>query len=136
MSTTNLLQTIQQLSKQTMEAGDPSDWCLGVVETESPLSIRIEQKDVITEEFLELTDAVRDYNVDITVNHTTENRSGGGGYAEFASHNHDYVGRKRITVHNALHVGETVILLRQHGGQGFVVLSRNHDHTNISGQWG
>jgi len=74
--------------------------------------------------------------VDITVNHTTENRSGGGGYAEFASHNHDYVGRKRITVHNALHVGETVILLRQHGGQGFVVLSRNHDHTNISGQWG
>ena len=58
--------------------------------------------------------------VDITVSHTTENRAGGGGYALFESHNHDYTGRKKITVHNGLHVGETVIMLRQAGGQGFV----------------
>ncbi|MBE6074189.1 MAG: DUF2577 domain-containing protein [Selenomonas ruminantium] len=136
MSGANLLQTLQRMTKQTTAAGDPADWCLGEVIGVDPLTIRVEQKDVVPEEFLELTDAVRDYNVDIEVSHTTENRAGGGGYAEFAGHNHDYKGRKRITVYNGLHVGETVILLRQAGGQSFLVVSRNRDHTDLSGQWG
>ncbi len=136
MSDMSLYQVIQRIIQQTNNAGDPSDWCLGEVVGVNPLIISIEQKDVVTEEFLELTDAVRDYNVDIEVRHTTENKSGGGGDAEFASHNHEYLGRKRITVYNSLHVGETVILLRQAGGQNFLVVSRNRDHTNLSGQWG
>ena len=131
-----LLQTIQRLIKQTQGSSDLSDWSLGEVIGIDPLTIRIEGKDEVTEAFLELTDAVRDYDVDITVSHTTENRAGGSGYPEFASHNHAYKGRKRITVHNSLQVGETVILLRQAGGQGFVVLSRNRNHTNLTGQWG
>ena len=136
MSTARLYQTLQAIAKQTGEAGDPADWCLGEVIGTSPLTIKVEQKDIVTEEFLELTDAVRDYNVDIEVNHITENRGGGSGYPAFESHNHAYVGRKRITVYNGLHVGETVILLRQAGGQSFLVVSRNRDHTNLSGQWG
>ena len=136
MSSARLLQALKRVAKETGESSDPSDWCLGEVIGVGPLTIRIEGKDEVTEEFLELTDAVRDYDVDITVSHTTENRAGGGGLALFESHNHDYKGRKRITVHNGLHVGETVILLRQAGGQGFVVLSRNRNHMNLTGQWG
>lgn len=136
MSDMSLYQIIQRIIQQTNNAGDPSDWCLGEVIGVNPLTIRLEQKDIITEEFLELTDAVRDYNVDIEVKHTTENRAGGAGDPAFESHNHDYLGRKRITVYNSLHVGETVILLRQAGGQSFLVVSRNRDHTNLSGQWG
>ena len=60
----------------------------------------------------------------------------GGGDSAFASHNHQYTGRKRITVHNRLNVGEAVILVRQAGGQEFIVLSRVNKHTNLSGQWG
>ncbi len=131
-----LVQTLQQLAAQTEQARKPCDYCLGVVESVSPLTIRIDQKDIVSEEFLILTDLVRDYSVDITVSHTTENRSGGGGYAEFASHNHDYTGRKKIIVHNGLSVGESVILVQQAGGQEFIVLSRLYDHTNVSGQWG
>lgn len=137
MNGENLLTAIQTIAKRAVDASNPADYCIGVVESVSPLSIRIEsQEESLSEEFLILTDLVRDYNVDITVNHTTENRSGGSGYAEFASHNHDYVGRKRITVHNGLSVGESVILVRQAGGQEFVVLSRVNDHSNLSGQWG
>lgn len=136
MSSARLLQALKRVAKETGESSDPSDWCLGEVISVAPLTIRIEGKDEVSEEFLELTDAVRDYDVDITVSHTTENRAGGGGLALFESHNHDYKGRKRITVHNALHVGETVIMLRQAGGQGFVVLSRNRNHMNLTGQWG
>lgn len=131
-----LVQTLQQLAAQTEQAMKPCDYCLGVVESVAPLSIRIDQKDIVSEEFLILTDLVRDYQVDITVSHTTEDRSGGGGYAEFASHNHDYTGRKKIIVHNGLSVGESVILVQQAGGQEFIVLSRLYDHTNVTGQWG
>lgn len=131
-----LVSTLQKLVAQTNNAMKPSDYCLGVVETVSPLSIRIDQKDILTEDFLILTDLVRDFTVDITVSHTTENRAGGGGYAEFASHNHDYTGRKKIIVHNGLSVGESVILIQQAGGQEFIVLSRLYDHSNVTGQWG
>lgn len=108
-----LVSTLQKLVAQTNSAMKPSDYCLGVVETVAPLSIRIDQKDILTEDFLILTDLVRDFSVDITVSHTTENRAGGGGYAEFASHNHDYTGRKKIIVHNGLSVGESVILIQR-----------------------
>lgn len=133
---TGLLQTLQVLIDQSMQAGKLSDYILGVVETTEPLAIRIEQKETVTEEFLVLADAVRDYDVDIEVLHTTENRGGGSGDPAFASHNHDYVGRKKIRVYNGLHIGEQVILLRQAGGQEFVVLSRVFNHTNLTGQWG
>lgn len=131
-----LVSTLQKLVAQTNNAMKPTDYCLGVVETVAPLSIRIDQKDILTEEFLILTDLVRDFSVDITVSHTTENQAGGGGYAEFASHNHDYTGRKKIIVHNGLSVGESVILIQQAGGQEFIVLSRLYDHSNVTGQWG
>lgn len=131
-----LVSTLQKLVAQTNNAMKPTDYCLGVVETVAPLSIRIDQKDILTEEFLILTDLVRDFSVDITVSHTTENRAGGAGDAEFASHNHDYTGRKKIIVHNGLSVGESVILIQQAGGQEFIVLSRLYDHSNVTGQWG
>ncbi len=131
----NLLPAIQQAVKQSVEAARPSDYILGTVETVSPLSIRLNSRDLVTEDFLILTDAVRDYNVDITVSHQTENRAGGSGDPSFASHNHDYKGRKRITVHNGLAVGEIVVMLRQGGGQQYCVLSRVHDHANVTGQW-
>ncbi len=131
-----LMSALQKLAYNTYQAGKPADYILGVVETVNPLVIRLDAKETITEEFLVLTDAVRDYDVDITVNHTTENAAGGSGYAEYASHNHGYKGRKRITVHNGLTPGESVVMLRQLGGQEYLVISRIFNHISLSGQWG
>ena len=148
MSGALLTQAIQEVINKSIKNAMLSDYRIGVVETVNPLSIRLDQKETLTEEFLILTDLVRDYdvditvnhttenNVDITVNHTTENKSGGSGDAQFESHNHAYSGRKRITVHNSLAVGESVILIQQSGGQEFLVLSRSQNHANLSGQWG
>ena len=136
MNGENLLGLIQQSAKKVVEASNLTDYCIGMVESTAPLVIRTEQQETLTEDFLILTDLVRDYDVDITVNHTTQNRSGGGGDSAFASHNHQYTGRKRITVHNGLSAGEAVILVRQAGGQEFIVLSRVNNHINLSGQWG
>lgn len=131
-----LYEAIQQAIAQGVGAMKISDYILGTVETENPVSVRVSQRDLITEKYLIFTDATRDYDVDIEVNHTTENRSGGSGDAEFASHNHDYKGRKKIRVYNGLHVGEVVILIRQQGAQQYCVLSRISNHLNLSGQWG
>lgn len=133
----DLRNTIQNIAKGVIVSGNLCNYMIGVVESISPLKIKLEQQEeALTEEFLILTDAVRDYHVDISVNHTTENMGGGSGYAEFASHNHKYVGKKKITVHNALAVGESVLLVQQQGGQEFIVLSRIKDHAKVEGQWG
>lgn len=136
MSGQALAEVMKQLAGQAEDAGRPSDYILGTVEASDPLAIRVSQKDLITAEYLITTDAVRDYDVDIEVNHVTENRAGGGGYAEYASHNHDYKGRKRIRVYNGLKPGEIVAMIRQRGGQQYLVVSRIHNHQGLSGQWG
>ena len=56
--------------------------------------------------------------------HETEETSGGAGDASFAPHKHRYQGRKKWKVHNALQMGEKVILLRCDGGQQYIVLGR------------
>ena len=81
----------------------------------------------MSEAQLILTDAVRDYTVEMTTMpefHETEEISGGAGDAAFASHKHRYQGRKKWKVHNALQMGEKVILLRCDGGQQYIVLGR------------
>lgn len=136
MSGTQLCQTMQQLIMQSVNAAKLTDYILGTVESAVPLTIRISQKEVITEPYLVLTDAVRDYDVDIGVSHITENAAGGFGDAQYESHSHKYVGRKKIRVYNGLQKGESVILLRQSGAQEYCVLSRIFNHANLSGQWG
>ncbi|MDY2738954.1 MAG: DUF2577 domain-containing protein [Acidaminococcus sp.] len=136
MSDINLYQAFQSAMAQNVNDMKLSDCILGVVESASPLVIRIDQRTLIKSDYLILTDLVRDFSVDITVSHTTENRAGGSGDPAFASHNHDYKGRKKIIVHNGLAVGEKVVMIRQAGGQQYIVLSRIKDHQNVFGQWG
>ena len=130
-----LFQVLHRICKQAMQQSVPSDYIYGKVTNIQPLEVTLESREVIPEEFLTLTDAVRDYEVDISVSHLTENRSGGGGYSEFASHNHAYSGRKQITVHNALSIGEEVVLLQQQGGQDFLILNRRFNSRKLTGQW-
>lgn len=134
-----LAQIIKSLAAGQMQANRPMNICYGTVLTEEPnLSIQIEQKRVLTKEFLVLTRHVTDHNVDMTVDHmtedtdtpNTENKSGGQGDAAFMSHNHamphkhPYKGRKTFLVHEKLLAGEKVVLASMQGGQEFIVLDR------------
>ncbi|MBM6986264.1 MAG: DUF2577 domain-containing protein [Acidaminococcaceae bacterium] len=130
-----LYQAMQEVIGQNVDSMRLGDFVVGTVETASPLSIRVTQKDLITEEFLQLTDLVRDFDVDIEVDHNTEDASGGSGDSAYAPHHHGYKGRKKITVYNGLHVGEVVLMGRAAGGQTYYVISRLANHTDLSGQW-
>lgn len=128
-----LVRLVKQAAVEAVRADAPMAICYGAVVSAAPLKIQVDQKKTLGEAQLILTDSVRDYNVELSTieglgtgegPHYTEDEGGGSGYAEFAAHRHRYQGRKKWRVHNALKVGEQVILLRCDGGQEYVVLGR------------
>lgn len=119
-----LANAIKQLALNAVLANKPTSVKIGEVTSESPLEITIDQKIRLSKSFLVLSRNVTDYEVEMTVNHQVEKMSGGGGDPSFTSHIHQYKGRKPFTVHNALKVGEKVIMIGVQGGQTYVVLDR------------
>lgn len=120
----DIVKSIKKTSKETTAAMDPMQVLFGEVTSVSPLKILIEQRLEPDEEFFILTRAVRDYEVEMTVDHVTEETSGGGGEAAYAAHAHGYVGRKKFTIHNGLIIGDKVKLLRVQDGQRYVVFDK------------
>lgn len=122
-----LVKLVKRAAVEAVQASSPTGVEYGFVTSASPLEITVDQKKILTEAQLILTDTVRDYTVEMTTLpefHETEETSGGTEDASFASHKHRYQGRKKWKVHNALQMGEKVILLRCDGGQQYVVLDR------------
>ncbi|QTD40650.1 DUF2577 domain-containing protein [Sporosarcina sp. Te-1] len=115
---------IKRAGKGAMIAADPVQILFGEVIRVAPLKIMVEQRLPLEEEQLILTREVRDHEVEMTVNHVTEEASGGSGEAAYASHSHPYQGRKTFLIHNGLVVGDIVKLLRVQGGQQYVVFDK------------
>ena len=128
-----LVRAVKKAAVDAVRAENPMGVCHGTVTGLSPLEITTDQKLILGEKQLILTNAVRDYTVEMTVDHVTEVISHGhpvtdtytgGGTAQSVDHSHPYKGRKSFRVHLGLKMGEKVILLRCDGGQQFVVLDR------------
>lgn len=128
-----LVRAVKKAAVEAVRAENPMGVCHGTVTGLSPLEITTDQKLILGEKQLILTNAVRDYTVEMTVDHVTEVISHGhsvtdtytgGGTAQPVDHSHPYKGRKSFRVHLGLKVGEKVILVRCDGGQQFVVLDR------------
>lgn len=115
MSYNSFLEDIKRAAVGAVNAEKPFSFLLGKVTSTSPLKIYVDQKYEITSAQLILTNAVRDYNVEMTVDHQTESAE---------SHIHAYKGTKTYRVNLALKTGEQVLLLRADGGQKFIVLDR------------
>lgn len=119
-----LMKTIKRAAVEAVDASKPVQVCFGKVTSSSPLKILVEQKLPLGEGQLILTRNVTNFTTEVTVDWSTNNKSGGSGESAFASHAHGISGRKKITVHNGLAVGDEVILLRQQGGQKYIVVDR------------
>ncbi len=120
----DFLKTIKQTSLEAVENAKPTNIVLGKVISISPLKINVEQKLTLSTLQLILTNNVTDYDVDLTISWATENKGGGSGDSAFSSHNHDVVGKKKMTIHNGLKIDDEVILVRVQGGQKYVVLDK------------
>lgn len=123
-----LVKTIKRAAVEAQEATKPVEVCFGKVTNASPLKILVEQKMTLGEAQLVLTRNVTDFKTKIT----------GGNIQDFyyvgtypnvttvsvsPQHKHA-VEEIEITVHNGLVVGDEVILLRQQGGQKYIVVDR------------
>lgn len=96
------VENIKRAALSAVQASMPSGLYFGVVTSINPLNISVEQKMILTEEQLILTNMVRDFEVSATLN-----------------------GEKQSYIMRfALKVDENVILLRMQGGQKYLVLDR------------
>lgn len=126
-----LLGIIKTAATEAVDANKPMEYAVGTVEAEPPgLAIRLDQKRLLTMEFLVLTRNVTDFETEISFDDpdilqqiAVWNDSiselllaGKMKFEEKVNH--------KITMYNALKVGEKVILLRLQGGGGYLVLDR------------
>lgn len=121
---TDLVMAIKKAAMDAVNTSQPSDFCFGKVTSTNPLKISIEQKMTLGSAQLILTKSVTDYTTTVTVNWSTESQGGGDGESSSTSQNHSIKGEKQMTIHNALKVGEEVVLLKQKGGQKYLVIDR------------
>lgn len=103
----NWYQTIAKIAEQARKAAKPFCFVVGVVEEESPLSIRKNKKLVLPQDFLVLSNAVQDHEVEV----------------QWSTDSNDIVTQK-VTIKNALKKGEKVLMLQQEGGQMYFVVDR------------
>lgn len=107
-------------------AGNGVEVLQGIVKSVGPLKIQIvnDEKLAIGPNITYIPRHLTDYSTEVTVSWRTENASGGSGDAAYASHSHSIIGRKAITVHNALKVGDRVHVLSFNHGKQYYVLDR------------
>lgn len=143
---TKLIAAMKESAAGAVDASNPMRVMFGEVISASPLKINVEQKLTLEKAHLILTRNVTDYYVDMTVAHITELETEhvhpvvdtytGGGTSTPTQHLHAYKNKKKFLVHNALKVGELVVLLRLQGGQQFLILDRVEESRDVTnGQW-
>lgn len=122
---------IKKAAIEAVRASRPADIHYGTVISTSPLKIKVDQKLILTEKQLVLARDVTDYEIEMEPSlngvphyHLTETREGGANAAAYEEHDHEYRGRKKFLVYNALKMNEEVILIQMSGGQRYVVIDR------------
>ena len=119
-----MIEAIKKIVSNMLENSKLSKLEFGTVERVEPLKIRIDQKKVINASQLMLSHLVRDYYVDITVQHSTDSiygdwdtshtHPGAGKNVIPIDHEHEYKGRKKIMMHYSLKKGEKLVVKGKH----------------------
>lgn len=131
-----LLDTMKKVAEGANNANAPAAFLFGTVTKASPLTIRVDNRFDISGDAIVLTKEFKagyyptHYHTGVQGTPTTEEESGGSGEASFASHSHKLKSNYRTNsdgnseYYYGLKVGEKVVLLRNQGGQAFLVLGR------------
>lgn len=119
----DITKMFQRVAMETNESSVPTNITIGTVESIAPLQVRLDQKLILNDSQLLLTKNVLDYEVEMTVDHVTESVLPNNPDLVDA-HNHEYKGRKKFLVHNALQVGDDVVMIKNKGGQLYVIIDK------------
>ena len=130
LNSSDFVKVIKKSAIEAVKNSKPTDIFYGTVQSISPLTIFIDQKLILSEKFLIIPESLTDYETEISfddpsvkqvfttwnMEETSESTPSKISFKEKIKH--------KITVYNSLKVGEKVILLRQQGGQKYMVLDR------------
>ena len=130
LNSSDFVKVIKKSAIEAVNNSKPADIFYGTVQSISPLTIFIDQKLILSEKFLIIPESLTDYETEISfddpsikqvfttwnMEETSESTPSKMSFKEKIKH--------KITVYNSLKVGEKVILLRQQGGQKYMVLDR------------
>ncbi len=128
-----LLKTIKKAAMDAEEAGKPVNVCFGKVTRVNPIEILVEQKLRLGEAQLVLCRNVTDHMTEVTVQWESEShkikhrhKESTGSFTEYTEtpRTHGIEGRKNFMLHHGLGVDDEVVLLRQQGGQKYIVIDR------------
>ena len=121
-----MIEIFKKAAMDAVQNSNPTSVVYGKVVSVSPLKIQVSAKLILTESQLVLTRNVTNYTVGISG--STNSNGGhkhedsiGGETTSNGGHSH---GITSLTILNALKAGEEVILIRQAGGQEYIVLDR------------
>ena len=132
----SLLDVMKKTAEQSQGAAVPAAFMFGNVTALSPLTIRVDNRFDISGEAIVVPKELQagyyptHYHTGMKGGPSTEEKGGGSGEAAFASHSHVLKNNYQTNTDKAseyyygLAVGDKVILLRNQGGQAFLVLGR------------
>lgn len=111
----DLLKVMKKVSSDAEEANQPCTWMFGEVASVNPIRIVVDQKLQLGKNQLIIPEHLTNHSVAVTLNWETEVEQ---------EHSHRIIKPKSLMVMSGLKVGESVILLRQRGGQQYLVVGR------------
>lgn len=144
---TELVNLIKQVAVNAVNATKPAQVVFGKVKSVSPLQIVVDQKMTLGKNQLILAQRVTDHSVSVTVDWKTDDAAATHSHTvtgdtedagepehahsidistseEEAQHSHGISGTAQVTVHSGLAADDEVILIRQQGGQKYIVMDR------------
>lgn len=127
-----LVKVIKQAGVEATGASGPVNICFGKVMSIEPLQVLVDQKMTLGAAQLVLTRNVTDYEVEVTVEWETEEEISTHTHAvgdiesdvNQQKHKHDIINKKKMVIHNSLVEGDELVLIRQQGGQKYIVIDR------------
>lgn len=127
MDGSDLLEYVKRAALEAVDASAPCEIKFGVVQSVSPLRIGVEQRLVLSESMLILPKRLTDHTIKISGGNVRDfyYLSDNFGETDEVQPPHVHaVGEMEIVVHNSLEIGDEVILIRQRGGQKFLIFDR------------
>ena len=113
----DLLTTIKKAATDAVDSAVPVGILSGTVINTDPLKIRVSDKLVLSSSALLICDSVRRKEIYMKMEEQSE-PSGD------PSHTHNFIDFKKVTVANELKIDDVVLLIRQSGGQQYIIIDR------------
>lgn len=136
---TGFLKVIKQAALDAVNAQKPVQVCYGTVTKDSPLEITVDQKTILEAEDLILCRNVTDYECDVEFSLKTEklqhSHTGVHGPTSVQTLQYEVKNKKKMKVYNALKKDDVVFLIREQGGQRFIVIDRIKPIPEVKGEW-